>query len=97
MLFLAPSSVVVSPVSTTSVRVEFGASPNTTTGVSLYVAATDGSFCQVEASASPLSCIITGLPAGKKHVVNAIACLPSGDCSHGRVGEGYTLPDGKFA
>ncbi len=92
----APAKLTASPVSTTEILVEVASSP-LSPGVTLYSASVGEKSCQVPSTGSvPFVCSIEELPAGKLHVVNAVACLATGACSTVTRGEGFTLPDGRL-
>ncbi len=69
---------------------------NDTSEISFYRSSAGGSNCEVLANASPLSCLITDLPAGSSFAVETVACASNGVCSSPIIGHGYTLPDGIF-
>ncbi len=87
----------VTSESTSALRVSISASP--TSSVTNYKAnaAPGGHFCEVMASTSPLTCTLSGLPAGELYTVQVIACLSDGVCSDPIDGANYTLPDGRSA
>ncbi len=90
-----PSSILVEPASTTSVTVRLGASPNSP-GVAFYrVTEKSGKFCQARASATPIKCDISSLPAGALQSVEAVACVSREVCGMAIEGSGYTLPESK--
>ncbi len=81
--------------STSSLTITFGAAPNSSS-VAVYKASINGRSCEVAADNSPLSCIINGLSSGSLYTVQAVACLPNGDCSAPAYGAGSTLPEGEL-
>ncbi len=90
----APTAVAVVPKSTTSVNVIMTIDePNT--DVSFYEAGYQRKFCSVDSSVSPRSCSIGDLSAGTSYRVYAMACMASYECSHRKLAEGFTFPDGK--
>ncbi len=48
----------------------------------------------MSANETPLTCSISGLTAGSKFDVEAVACESDDVCSSPIPAEGYTLPDG---
>ncbi len=78
---------------TTALRVTIAASP--TSSVSKYKATSSGHLCEVAASTSPLTCTLSGLPAGEMYVVDVVACLENGVCSESIERASYTPPDGR--
>ncbi len=86
--------MLVNSESTTALQVTIAASP--TPSVSKYRASSGGYVCEVEASTSPLTCTLSGLPAGEMYVVAVVACLENGVCSESVERTGYTLPEGRF-
>ncbi len=83
----------IQAVSTSSMRVTF-MPPEGASGIAFYRATTGESRCQVSANETPLTCSISGLTAGSKFEVEAVACESDDICSSSISGEGYTLPDG---
>ncbi len=80
-------------VSTSSMSVTF-TPPEGASGIAFYRATTGELSCQVSANETPLTCSISGLSAGSKFGVEAVACVSDDVCSSSITGEGYTLPDG---
>ncbi len=92
---IAPLQVLATSESTSALGVTIGASP--TSSVSKYKASSNGRFCEVATSASPLTCTLSGLSAGEKYTVQVVACLENGICSEPIERIGYTLPNGRPA
>ncbi len=93
LFFLEPEHVEVEAKSTSSMLVTI-TPPEETSGITFYRASTGDSSCQVMANVTSLICSITGLPAGSKFDVEAVACTSNSVCSAPISGQGYTLPDG---
>ncbi len=81
--------------STSSLSITFGAAQNSSS-VTVYKASVSDNSCEVAANNSTLSCIINGLSSGSLYTVQAVACLPNGDCSAPAYGAGSTLPEGEL-
>ncbi len=62
--------------------------------IASYKATTAGQSCTVAADQSPLQCTINGLRGSAVYTVQAVACLPNGDCSSPIFGQAITLLDG---
>ncbi len=94
--FVAPASVIVTPLSTSKVTVATASSLDSP-GVTVYKATVGTKSCDAPATGSaPYTCTIGTLPGGALHAVQVVACLATGDCSSSTSGQGYTLPDGTF-
>ncbi len=83
----------IQAISTSSMRVTF-TPPEDASENSFYRATIGESSCRVSANVTPLTCSISGLDAGSKFGVDAVACESDDVCSSSITGEGYTLPDG---
>ncbi len=94
-LIIAPTTIKVTPKTTTSVTVAMTAVEGNT-DVSFYEAGFQREYCTVPAGSSPLSCTIGDLKAGTSYRVYAMACMPDYECSYRKFVEGYTQPDGEL-
>ncbi len=95
LFVIAPSKVSITRESALALKVTISASP--TSSVTKYKASSNGKLCEVTASDSPLTCTLSGLPAGELNIVEVVACLGNGVCSEPIEGTGYTLPNGRSA
>ncbi len=95
MIILEPFTVIVLSKSTGSVTVLLTASPQSP-GVTHYEVSGEGRSCELQASATPLSCDLRNLHSGMQLTVLAVACLANSECSSAKSASGYTLPDGNI-
>lgn len=91
----APVPLNVTASAPGSLTVEFtpGPEPN---DVDHYEVHSGPLNCSVKANVDPPICIITGLSEGKRHQLNAKACLANGVCSEQVNVTAETLPAGKY-
>ncbi len=70
--------------------------PEETPGIAFDRASAGDSSCRVLANMTTLVCLISGLPAGSKFEVEAVACASNGVCSSSVSAQDFTLPDGRL-
>uniref|UniRef100_A0A5K3F9Z0 Fibronectin type-III domain-containing protein n=1 Tax=Mesocestoides corti TaxID=53468 RepID=A0A5K3F9Z0_MESCO len=97
----APKAVIVTPLSTSSIKVTV-VPPDNTTNILRYdvfvLDMSDRALCEIEANKAPLECEIKALDAGRLYTVQVFSWMEKYFFwSESVEGKGWTKPNGKFS